>query len=280
MSLPNRPLSSVNEEIWRFPNAYQSESASFQRLESDSIVFAAAKVQTCDQDLEAVTERLYSELIENTQGLSIYRIWNFVPNINDVPRNGLENYQAFCKGRAQAFQRVYQQDMEKFLPAASAVGTSENQLSVIYIAGHHACSHLENPLQTPAYQYPKDFGPRPPSFARATAMHTPQGIELFISGTSSIRGSQSIGTDISKQLEMTIENLKIIEAEFFRQHPQASTERSCKVRVYLRHAADFEYTREYLRAHYLRAQDSVVYIQADICRKELDVEIETTIAPF
>lgn len=278
--LANRPLGPERDERWGFPQSFGDDESIFKKLEGDSIVFGAASVETQGECLDSLTKQVYEELFKSTHGLSIYRIWHFIPSINEVPEGGLENYQAFCKGRSLAFQQAYHLDLDKFMPSASAVGTTESQLTLVYIAGRHPCSHFENPQQTPAYKYPKDYGPRAPSFARATAIHTPKGIELFISGTASIRGSESVGATIDEQLGLTIENLKIIEAEFKRLHPEAPSYRSRKVRVYLRHVEDLAFTQAKLGADYLRPEDSVVYVQADICRKELKVEIEVTLAPF
>lgn len=280
VNLANCPLGQENFAAWDFPDGDRADSLPFKILKSDSIVVGAAKVETRNKGLEALTKALYEALFEQTRGLYIYRIWHFVPAINHIPDGGLENYQAFCKGRSLAFQDTYNLEMDKFLPAASAVGTTDDTLSLVFIAGQDPCFHLENPLQTPAYQYPRNYGPRAPSFARATAIHTAQGIQLFISGTASIRGSESMGETIEQQVEITIENLKVIEAEFQRLQPEARTDLPRKVCVYLRNSEDLWLTQTQLNTNYLNPNDSVLYIQADICRKELLVEIEVARAQF
>jgi len=48
-------------------------------------------------------------------------------------------------------------------------------------------------------------------------------------------------------------------------------------KIYLRHAADFAATRDRLEQSLLRPNDIVTYLQADICRTALRVEIEATL---
>lgn len=69
----------------------------------------------------------------------------------------------------------------------------------------------------------------------------------------------------------TLENLEIVAAQ-----TAAPPTGKRRVRVYLRHADDYNYVKAQLEAHYLNAGDEAYYIQADICRRELLVEIEVT----
>lgn len=272
----NNPALGPQVERWDFPGTSIHVRSNFVTLQSDSLTIGAATVDVNAGDLETLTQELYESLLQNTQDLALYRMWHFVPAINHTPADQLENYQAFCKGRSLAFEALYHEQFHRALPAASAVGTTGNQLTIVYIAGTTPCIHLENPLQTPAYKYPLTYGPRPPSFARATVMQRSDGTELFISGTSSIRGSDSVGATTDEQTSATIENLQIIEREFARQYSSETLHLPRKVRVYLRDAEDQEIVHNQLTAEYLRPSDSVLYLQADICRRELNVEIEVS----
>ena len=97
------------------------------------------------------------------------------------------------------------------MPAASAVGVDADRLILVDVAGEAVPEHFENPRQTPAYRYPAAYGPRPPSFARATRVTTPSGTWSFISGTAAILGSASLHPgDFAAQLAVMRDNLEVI----------------------------------------------------------------------
>jgi len=225
--------------------------------------------------LEAAASKLYEGLFAATQGLHLYRIWNYVPRINAVDQ-GLENYRLFCRGRSLAFERHFGANFRKLLPAASAVGAVTGPLALGFLAGKSIPRHFENPRQVPAFEYPPQYGPRPPSFARATAVTTESGRQVIISGTAAITGHATIaGGDLDRQLVCTLENLALIAATagagdaFGRSDAWAR-----QFKVYVRHAGDFPRINAFLDAHLLQTGDTAQFLQADLCRSELLVEIE------
>lgn len=173
-------------------------------------VFAA--VATMDDDsVERVTARLYSGLFERTRELHLYRVWHFVPGILNRDGGREETYRRFCAARAGAFDAAFPAGAEARMPSASAVGADGDRLVIVAVAGEAVPEHFENPEQTPAYRYPPDYGPRPPSFARATRVTTPSGTWTFVSGTAAIRGSESLFPgDFAAQLAVARENLAIM----------------------------------------------------------------------
>ncbi|MGZ0654600.1 chorismate transformation enzyme, FkbO/Hyg5 family [Coraliomargarita sp. W4R53] len=259
-------------ERWSLPEGKHTQRGDFHLIESDTYTLAAASIPVCPENLAQSTESLYQQLLADHPEFSLYRIWHFIPQINDVPAGHIENYRAFCTGRALAFEAHTNEALHSKIPAASAVGTVGQHLTLVYLAGKALSTHFENPRQTPAYKYPSAYGPKPPAFARATTVNFNNAPTLFISGTASILASESIGNTIESQLATTIENLKIVAAR-----SAIPTEPARRIRVYLRHADDFDYVKAQLEAHYLTKGDQAYYIVADICRKELLVEIEATI---
>jgi hypothetical protein len=227
--------------------------------------------------IEEATGTIYGSLLQAARGFSLYRIWNLVPQINGVAPGGLENYQAFCRGRSLAFESVLGAGFGKNLPAASAVGTSAKGLTVAFLAGTDPASHFENPSQVPAYEYPAEHGPRPPSFARATVVGTGSSVDAFISGTSAIVGHETIAPhDTARQLECTLGNLALIsKACGLGENIGAGAKRHFK--VYLRNAADLGLVAARVEGTLLRPGDGVTYLGADICRAALNVEIEVAV---
>src|SRR5690606_23756156 len=121
-------------------------------------------------------------------------VWNYVPYINQISE-GLEHYRQFNIGRWLAFETLFGRDLRSFMPAASAVGITSNAVMLTFIAGTRQPQYLENPSQVPAYHYPSEYGPRPPSFARAVLVQnthrSPACIQGYLSGTASIEGHQT-----------------------------------------------------------------------------------------
>lgn len=229
--------------------------------------------------LESATQRLYADILQATRGLHLARIWNYVPEINETGPSGLENYRAFCQGRSHAFAQWHGAGFETFVPAASAVGCRSSSLTVLFAAGPDAPRHVENPVQVPAYDYPADYGPRSPSFARASVVAGEDGATVFISGTAAIRGHATVAPDdLVGQLACTLENLREISLACGLGPQLDRAGRAARhFKVYLRRAADQPLVARTLAAQLLTAGDRVSYLLADICRQSLLVEIEATL---
>ena len=229
-------------------------------------------------ELTARTEALYRRVLAACDGRPLYRVWNYVPQINALT-DGFENYRAFCQGRAQGFEGALGGRFEPSLPAASAVGSHGDRIDVIFVAGETAPRHVENPEQVPAYHYPIEHGPRAPSFARATVASDRDVRYTFISGTSAIKGHQTIAPGaLEAQLHCTLDNLRLISRASGLGDDLAAARGARRFfKVYLRHARDLTATRARLERCLLQPADTVTYLHADICRGPLNVEIEATI---
>jgi hypothetical protein len=230
-------------------------------------------------DLSRAALDAYAEVFEQIGPLRAVRIWNYVPAINAAGPEGLENYQAFCRGRSLAFEHRFGPAFHPHVPAASAVGTLDSRLVVAFVASDAAVAHRENPRQVPAYQYPREYGPRPPTFARATLVDTPTGRTVFIAGTSAIVGHQTVAPDNTvEQLRCTVDNLRRL-GEACGLGPELGGAESVRhFRVYLRHAEDYPASDAALRRLVLRPTDRVTYLHADICRRPLNIEIEASVS--
>jgi chorismate lyase/3-hydroxybenzoate synthase len=229
--------------------------------------------------LEPASHDLYRSIFEAAQGRHLARIWNYVPAINAPGPGGLENYRAFCRGRSLAFEEQYGRGFKMLLPSASAVGSKSGALTVAFAACPAQPRHIENPLQVPAYEYPADYGPRPPSFARATVVAGAEPAAVFISGTAAIRGHATVAPhSLPLQLECALENLRAISAACgLGENLAAGTGASRHFKVYVRHATDLPVVAALLQERLLVDTDRVSYVQADICRSALLVEIEASL---
>ncbi|MEO7413998.1 MAG: hypothetical protein ABIZ81_11645 [Opitutaceae bacterium] len=227
--------------------------------------------------LSTQTQALYHRMLAARQGRHLYRVWNYVPHINAMA-GGFENYRAFCQGRSLGFEEVLGTAFPSVLPAASAVGTADSFLSLIFVCGVAVPRHVENPEQVPAYRYPAEHGPRSPSFSRATVVEISNRLFTFVSGTSAIKGHVTVAPDaLLDQLDCTVDNLRIVSKEAGAGDDLgAGKSKERHFKVYLRHAADFAAVRERLERSVLLPSDVVTYLQSDICRSALRIEIEAT----
>jgi hypothetical protein len=226
----------------------------------------------------AQVEGIYAELlaIASERGIHPVRIWNFVPEINAESAEGLEMYRAFCRGRSLAFERA---GWERPLPAASAVGCPAGTLAIAFAATRGLPIAYENPEQVPAFEYPTDYGPRPPSFSRAMQVTVDDRLWTFVSGTAAIKGHASqFPGDFAGQLDCTLDNLSLISWTCqLGNRLAANTSAERHFKIYLRHPADVELARTRMEREWLRPMDHVCWLHTDICRTELLVEIEATV---
>ncbi len=234
--------------------------------------------------LATQTEAAYSRLLQAVDGVQLLRIWNFIPNIN-VVCDGLENYQAFCLGRAEAFDKANEglpQPMP--YPAASALGIESDRLVIFGVgrARHRHGRFFENPCQTPTHHYPRCYGPRPPLFSRASTCFAEGTSEVYISGTASVTGSESRHPEhLPNQLETTRQVLETLFTEIRQEADLPSPQwlNASDVRLYLRHAKDAERAEAWLRTHFPLTEGRWRIVQADICRTDLLAEIEFSLHP-
>lgn len=263
-----------------FPEARPAGSAgAFSLFRDGDWLLGGAHVAVAD-DPEAATHALYRDLLGATQGHALARVWHFVPAINEPSSGGLENYRAFCRGRSLAFEEAFGPEFPRHAPAASAVGARGDRLAIAFAAHRGTANHVENPRQIPAYEYPPEHGPRAPTFSRASLVDLGGGQRaVFVSGTSAIRGHASVAPgDTARQLACTLDNLREIAlACGLGPDVGATRVRPRHIKVYLRRRDDLDLAREMLDSVLVCATDAVSYVQADICRRELNVEIEVSL---
>lgn len=227
--------------------------------------------------LDTVTCQAYGQLLAQARALGcphLLRVWNYFSDINGES-NGLERYQRFCAGRYQALAEGLP-DFPRSLPAGTAIGTMSGPLTIYFLAARRPGTHIENPRQVSAYQYPPVYGPRSPSFARATLRPSTSGSHLLIAGTASVVGhvSEHIGEPHAQTLEI-LRNLNalITEAELLHGVAREQWFGQALFKVYIRHPEHFSTVRDILKEQ-LPSHAQVLYVQGEMCRSELLVEVE------
>ena len=227
--------------------------------------------------LELATIRAYTDIFAALDMLGypqLVRMWNYVPSINEDEAEG-DRYWQFNKARQESFLSRQRPTVDT-VPAGSALGTPTGSPLVIYfLASHAAMRAIENPRQVSAYHYPSKYGPRSPTFSRAALLANEAGGTLLVSGTASIVGHESVHTDdVAAQTRETIANINVLitEANRLSGHRHYSTD-TLAYKVYVRNPKDLSAIAVELRAA-VGQRAAVTYLQADVCRRDLLVEIE------
>lgn len=266
-------------EVWM-----STLSVNYQQVEgircamNDEVLFGALQLEESPGTLlDIVTYRAYRRLLVQARALGyphLLRVWNYFPHINRKS-DGLERYQRFCAGRFQALAEGLS-DFPRTLPAGTAIGTMSGPLTIYFLAAREPGMHVENPRQVSAYKYPRVYGPRSPSFARATLRPSISGSHLLIAGTASVVGhvSEHIGEPRNQTLEI-IRNLNalITHAEQLHGFTRGQGGEQAFFKIYIRHPEDFTTVRDILKEQ-VSFPTEVLYLQGEMCRSELLLEIE------
>jgi chorismate lyase/3-hydroxybenzoate synthase len=225
------------------------------------------------------TEIAYQEIfgvLRQTEHRHLIRIWNYLPEINREA-DGDERYRHFNSARQLAFRNSGRATLST-VPAASALGSpAGSPISIYFLAARKPPRMIENPRQTSAYHYPPKFGRHSPIFSRACVLSESTGTNLFVSGTASIVGHETIHQgDVAAQTRETMVNINALLDEANRVVGSARYSLDgLKFKVYVRQPSDLSAIDGALSGA-LRSSASIVYLQADVCREDLLVEIEAT----
>jgi chorismate lyase/3-hydroxybenzoate synthase len=200
----------------------------------------------------------------------LLRVWNYFDGINHG-KGDAERYKQFCAGRAAGFGSRPLGDY----PAATAIGRLDGDpmLQVYWLAGRLPGLPLENPRQTSAWRYPRQYGPATPKFSRA--MFASERL-LMISGTASIVGHASRHRgDLRAQLDETLTNLTNVlhRAAGIAPTIRARFGAESLLKIYLRDDSMLGEV-EALAGERLPPEAQYIILHADICRSELLLEVD------
>jgi chorismate lyase/3-hydroxybenzoate synthase len=255
-------------EYWRATGPVTHGQSGSIRYASDAHhLFASSELDEREHGgVRDTTQAIYEELrlFQQRSGFPhLLRIWNYMDAINGGEGDE-ERYRQFCVGRLRGLGDATESDF----PAACALGHQHatHRLQVYWLASRTPGRHFENPRQVSAYRYPRTHGPVSPSFARATL--SLDGT-LLISGTASIVGhlSQHVGDPLA-QLDEIVRNLATLGAT----PDGAEPPENCLFKIYVRDPAHIDAIRQRLQATF--PHSPMLILAADICRKELLLEIE------
>lgn len=247
--------------------------------------------------VEQQTRHLFGQLagelaLADLEVTDLLRTWIQVPEILGTEGRG-SRYLAMNRGRAAAFEGVWpgrgrlsgDAAAIRFpYPASTGIGAGPGgpvRLAAVALKGADGALErlaLENPRQVPAYRYTAADGWPQPLFSRGMAVRGLGGLWVWVSGTASIVGEKVAHPgDVQAQAEETFDNIAaLLDGENFARHgwPGVSAGLMDMVcaRVYVKDAGMGEICRAVCERRLPPCP--TVYVQTDICRPELLVEVE------
>ncbi len=219
------------------------------------------------EDIEAAADEAFRTLRHFVSACGfpqLLRVWNFFDRLNEGEGDA-ERYRRFCVGRHRA---LAEPGFESQLPAATVIGSQVPGLHIQFLAGRVPGVQVENPRQTSAFRYPRDYGPSSPSFSRATRV----GDALLVSGTAAVVGHASLhpGDAVAQIDEIDTNVAALLD------HASAGRVgrwQARALRLYLRRDADLPAVLPRVRESF--GHDApITVLRGDISRADLVVEIE------
>ncbi len=244
--------------------------------------YSVVKIQVPDdtpQNFSARTFEAYQELLSIVQQIEhphLAKVWNYFPGINDDD-DDREKYRQFSLGRANAFDQF--DIVDSAVPTGTAIGcVRDSNLTIIALMSRHDFLVAENPRQVSAFEYPRQYGPKSPKFSRGGWVSAESHDLLVLSGTAAIIGHESVHpNNVEMQFSETLANLdhvcNAISGLGGKSKKLALNDESV-LRVYLRDADDLDFVASELVKSIGNIESNVAFLNADICRRELVIEID------
>lgn len=220
----------------------------------------------------------------------VIRTWLYLGGIVDG-EGDLQRYKELNRARTDFYDGIpflkdrlpAGQHPPVIYPASTGIGSDDHDIMMSSIAlvtdrKDILAMPLENPRQTSAFDYSREYGPKSPKFARAMALSCGGYATVFISGTASITSSDTQHfDDVEAQTHETLSNIEaLISDSNLCRHgmPGLGTtlDNLALVRVYIKRKEDYARCRAACEARL--GELPTIYAIADVCRPELLVEIE------
>lgn len=199
----------------------------------------------------------------------LVRQWGYIEGMLDVTDES-QGYQEFNDARSRAYERC---EFPAGYPAATGIGQTAGGVVLEFIAVDGTddvrVAAISNPNQIDAHAYSEGVlvgeqpDKTPPKFERAKSVARDGHEVVFVSGTASIIGEESVGIDdVAAQTRTTVENIVAL----------LPGGKLSDLRAYVKRPEDTGAVREVLEESF--GDIPALYVQADVCRDELLVEIE------
>lgn len=282
--VPLEQLSKPKTEVWQVEERVNKGNfKQIQYCHSSDLTLASISIDLSNgTSIDAATCLGYTQILQFLEQHTHcwpLKIWHYFPEITSGEKED-EQYRLFCAGRAYAV--ADNPVIMTAIPAATAIGsnTRSSRLLIYFLAGRQPGETVENPRQIPAPEYPQQYGLRSPLFSRGTLIASGETHQFLISGTASILGHQSLhDDDVREQTRESLRNLSSLISAGRRLALVSHNDRGKFIqaggvlRVYVKQRKDFGLVQAEIKQHPL-GKLPAIYLQGDICRDELLVEID------
>jgi hypothetical protein len=272
--------------LWQanFVSAGENAAIKFQHEDTEILIgtVQANLQQGCRQNAETAFAA-FEAIFKSAQFPvnSIVRQWNYLEDILGFDGEK-QHYQEFNNVRSAFYGNAFE---EVGYPAATGIGMNRGGVIIEFVAvksSHAFTAPVDNPGQVAAHNYSNNVLvgndcvlKTTPKFERARFLEIFGKKQIFISGTASIVGEQTVGIgNPAEQTEVTIRNIQRLYSDevLERISKKKLNPKYGHARVYIKNRKDFPVIKKTFKTHF--GNLPVVYIIADICRESLLVEIE------
>jgi chorismate lyase/3-hydroxybenzoate synthase len=263
-------------EVWRTPRLVTPWRDGEVRGASDgALSFGCIEIAEAEDGIAGAAEAGYRLLVQHLHGSEyphLLRVWNYLDAITEGDGDE-ERYRQFCVGRVAGLR-----DYAGQFPAATAIGRRDGRrvLQVYWIAARQPGIAIENPRQVAAYRYPRQYGPQPPSFARAMLAPASLRLPLLLSGTAAVVGHASQHhDDLPAQLQESFRNFDALIGRAQANAPALPRRfgAATLLKAYVRDRDALPEARARLDA-LLAPEVARLVLHAEVCRRELLIEID------
>jgi enamine deaminase RidA (YjgF/YER057c/UK114 family) len=204
----------------------------------------------------------------------VVRQWGYLEGMLDIGPEELQGYQAFNDVRTVVYARS---TWPTGYPSATGIGQDAGGIALEFLAlevpDGIVVEAVSNPRQIDAHRYSEGVlvgapideleDASAPKFERAKRVRVGQDEVVFVSGTASILGEESVALgDVAAQTITTLDNMAAL----------VDGRPLTRLRAYVKRAADIPTVREVCEARL--GPVPALYVKADVCRDELLVELE------
>jgi enamine deaminase RidA (YjgF/YER057c/UK114 family) len=267
------------------------EKNGYKELWVNGIACYRPCIRTQTASIKAFQIMRHILLAENMTFDNIIQQWNYIGRILYPGQQNFlfaQHYYIFNKVRFNYYSRYL---VNSGFPAATGIGMKYKGVMIDFCAvapnDDIQIISIKNPRQINPYDYDQKVmvasilqgQKRFPLFDRAKLLICQDKLRLFVSGTASIIGQETVGKeDVQKQTMITIENIETLtnNENLLRHCQQINLKKPDKykrIRVYVKNASDIPLVKLICTNHF--GNIPAIYVQSDICRTDLLVEIET-----
>ena len=175
--------------------------------EDGTLQFGALELDEGENDIEATAETIYARIarLHPVARLPAPAAHLELPRRRSPPATAMASATGASASAVRAASATSIRPRCRPRPR-SAASTARARLQVYWLAARTPGTPLENPRQVSAYRYPRQYGPQPPSFARAMLPASP-AMPLLLSGTAAVVGHESRHAEsVAAQLDETLLN--------------------------------------------------------------------------